>query len=246
MEAYEAGLDPAAASAWRALDPSDGTGTRLYGEGEVRTAYLWGAQAQVRILDEFLGAGIMAAGRRYDAPLFERISGQAERSVLTYRRDDIDVSPYLAVSFPWNAYGAGVDVSTGRVSSFAAKFAIREAAADHFISLLAEFDLGATLSFSSYSVQAGDSTDGFDYYSAPLLASEELMAPAFKAYPWLSITAFEYIYRPRWSPGGLRIALSWEMRGSLWNENAGVDRHYDRDFLQAMRQSLALQGGLAF
>lgn len=243
---YGDSLSPEESAAWMALQISDGE-TPSPTEGTVSVSYPWGAQAQVRLLDEFIGLGASVQARRYDCPILAGIDTDDEELVLSYRRDDVDVSPYIAFSFPWNAFGARVDSSTGMVTGFAAKFAIRGKGADHFLSLLAEFDLGATLSFSRYSVAQGTATEHWAYFSAPLLADTAagVMAPSFNAYPWFTITLFEYIYRPRWSVLGLRTALSWEMRGNLWNEAEGVEDHRDRDFPASMRQTLVLTAGIA-
>lgn len=243
---YGAALTPEEAAAWMALQVSDGIAPSP-AEGPVRVSYPWGFQAQLQLLGEFLGIGVSTAARRYDCPILANIETDAEELVLSYRRDDIDVSPYMAISFPWNAFGARIDTSTGMVSGFAGKFAIRGAGADHFISVLAEFDLGATLSFSEYSVLQGTATVHWAFFSAPLLAETAagVLKSAFTAYPWFNITLLEYIYRPRWSPLGIRTALSWEMRGNLWTEAEGVDEHYDRGFLAAIRQTLVLSAGIA-
>lgn len=243
---YGQSLSPEEEAAWMALQVSDGDRPSPT-EGPVTISYPFGAQAQVRLLGEFLSAGVSVSARRYDCPIVADIETPSEELVLSYRRDDIDVSPYVAVSFPWNTFGARVDTSTGMVSGFAAKFAIRGSGADHFLSVLAEFDIGATMSFSEYSVVRGTAAEHWAFFSAPLLAesASAVTAPTFRAYPWFAITLVEYIYRPRWSPAGLKTALSWEFRGNTWSEATGVDEHYDQGFLGSIRQTLVLSAGLA-
>jgi hypothetical protein len=240
---YEQTLDANALTDYYALNHGAGSGGM--GTGPVITSCPWGAQAQVQVLGELVGLGVMAAGRTYDCPVYCDMETDSQRVILTYERNDVDVTPYVSVSFPWNRFGAMGDVSTGRVVSFAGKFAIRGNSADHFVSIMAELLLGATFSFSRYQVIPGEATEYYEFFSRPLLAADELLADAFHVTPWFSITLLEYMYRPNWCPAALRVALNWDMRGNLWNEADGVEDHNDTDFFGAMRQTLVLSAGLA-